>query len=111
MDVLAEIFATRPRDHWVAAIQAAGLPAGPVRTISDALESPEVTAAGLIQTLTHATAGDIRLLRSPINLATTAPREDTPPPTLGQHTDVVLSDLIGFSDDELVRLREAGTIA
>ncbi len=110
-DILADIFRTKPRDHWVAAIQAAGLPAGPVRTVSEALESPEVAAAGLVQTLAHPIAGNVRLLRSPLNLANTAPREDTPPPTLGQHTNAVLSDLIGLDDDDLARLRAAGIIA
>jgi crotonobetainyl-CoA:carnitine CoA-transferase CaiB-like acyl-CoA transferase len=110
MTVLQDIFSSAPRDHWVAKIQAAGLPAGPVRTLSDALESPEVEAAGLIQTLQHSVAGQIRTTRSPINLSETDATPDAPPPELGQHTDAVLQDLLGLEAGELHRLRTEGIV-
>lgn len=110
MDRLAEIFAAQPRDYWVEHIQAAALPAGPVRALSEAMESAEVAEAGLLQTLPHPTAGDIRLMRSPINLANTETKQDTPPPLLGQHTDDVLREVLGLDDATLANLRSTGVI-
>ena len=111
MDILGDVFATETRDHWVDRIRGAGLPAGPVRTVSDAMESPEVQAAGLVQTLTHPSAGDIRLMRSPINLANTEQREDLPPPHLGAHTHAVLRDVLGLDEGQIAALTADGTIA
>ena len=111
IDILSEIFAGETRDHWVQLIQDAGLPAGPVRNVSEALESPEVAAAGLVQTVQHPAAGDIRILRSGVRLANTEDHADQPPPMLGQHTDEVLRDIIGLDDETLAGMRAAGTIA
>ncbi|MAI46041.1 MAG: CoA transferase [Hyphomicrobiaceae bacterium TMED74] len=110
LDILAKVFAAQPRDYWVEQIQAAGLPAGPVRTLSEAMESPEVINSGLLQTLNHPTAGDIRLMRSPIKLANTEDKPDSPPPLLGQHTDEVLRDVLDADDETLANLRSAGVI-
>ncbi len=110
LDILTEVFATKPRDFWVEQIQAAGLPAGPVRTLSEAMESPEVIEAGLLQTLNHPTAGDIRLMRSPMKLANTEQKPDRPPPLLGQHTDEVLRDVLDANDETLANLRSDGVI-
>ncbi len=110
LDILTEVFAKQPRDFWVEQIQAAGLPAGPVRTLSEAMESPEVIEAGLLQTLNHPTAGDIRLMRSPMKLANTEQKPDRPPPLLGQHTDEVLRDVLHANDETLANLRSDGVI-
>ena len=110
LDILAKVFAAQPRDYWVEQIQAAGLPAGPVRTLSEAMESPAVINSGLLQTLNHPTAGDIRLMRSPIKLANTEDKPDSPPPLLGQHTDEVLRDVLEADDETLANLRSAGVI-
>ena len=110
LDILAKVFAAQPRDYWVEQIQAAGLPAGPVRTLSEAMESPEVINSGLLQTLNHPTAGDIRLMRSPIKLANTEDKPDSPPPLLGQYTDEVLRDVLDADDETLANLRSACVI-
>ncbi len=107
---LSDIFAEHPRDYWVESIQDAGLPAGPVRTLSQALTSPEVAEAGLLQTFDHPTAGQIRTLRTPIRLTHTEPVSESPPPDLGQHTDTVLRDLLDLGEDDIAQLRMAGTI-
>lgn len=109
--ILEGIFASGTRDHWVGRIRAAGVPAGPVRSLSEALTSPEVIAAGLVQTVAHPTAGDLTMLRSPIHLPDGPVREDTPPPLLGEHTDAVLRDVLGLDEAAIAALRETGAIA
>jgi len=58
----------------------------------------------------HPTAGTIPMVRSPVNLEGSPPVYNRPPPTLGQHTDEVLKDVLGKSDKEIAALREAGVV-
>ncbi len=110
MPMLKDIFSTGIRDHWVQKLRAAGVPCGPVRSISEALESPEVIEAGLVQTLSHPTAGKVRTLRSPIGLPGGPDRQDTAPPLLGEHTDSVLRRLLNLDEAALGALRADGVI-
>ncbi|MCB1742460.1 MAG: CoA transferase, partial [Gammaproteobacteria bacterium] len=111
MSILRDIFRGGTRDHWVERIRAAQVPAGPVRSVSEALESAEVQAAGLVQSVTHPTAGTLRMLRSPIHLPDGPTRADSPPPLLGEHTDGVLAELLDLDAAQLAALRASGAIA
>ncbi len=111
MGLLADIFREKPRDHWVEALRAAGVPCGPVRSLPEALNSPEVLEAGLVQTLQHPTAGELRTLRSPIGLPGGPERQDTPPPLLGEHTESVLREVLSLDDAALAALKADGVIA
>jgi formyl-CoA transferase len=64
----------------------------------------------MLATVPHPTAGDLRLIRSPLRLSDTPVAEPTAPPTLGQHTDEVLSGLLGLDAVRLAALRKAGVI-
>lgn len=108
--LLEEIFATEPQSHWLEKMRAAGLPAGPVRSLSQSLESAEVAERGMVETLEHPSAGEIRLLASPMRLSESPVVETRPPPTLGQHTDEVLGQLLGLDQAALERLRREKVI-
>ena len=108
---LARIFATRPRDHWIARMRRAGVPAGGVRAPTEATAAPEPRARGLIRTMHHPTAGAVETVGSPIRLSETPVREVEPSPLLGEHTDAVLSDLLGYGADRIDDLRRRGIIA
>ena len=110
MLLLQEIFSAKPRNHWVEVLRAASVPCGPVRSIAEALESPEVIEAGLVQTLKHPTAGDLRTLRSPIGLPEGPHRQDTAPPLLGEHTDDVLRTTLNLDETTLASLRKERVI-
>jgi crotonobetainyl-CoA:carnitine CoA-transferase CaiB-like acyl-CoA transferase len=105
---LAEVFAARPAADWAAELDAAGVPAGKIRGVLDAIGA--ATAAGDDPTVAvrHPTAGDIRLVRSPIRMG--GMREAEPPPLLGQHTAEVLAEL-GVTDEELAELVARGAAA
>jgi crotonobetainyl-CoA:carnitine CoA-transferase CaiB-like acyl-CoA transferase len=103
--LLRETFLCETREHWLARFHAAGLPAGAVRTMSEALESEEVRARDLVQEIPHPTAGSLRALRSPLRLAETPLVPPAAPPLLGQHTDEVLRELLGLDDRAIHDLR------
>lgn len=111
MAMLAEIFKEHPRDHWVEKLRGAGVPCGPVRNLEEALNAPEVQEAGLVQTLQHPTAGELRTLRSPIGLPGGPNRIDSPPPLLGEHTDEILRDVLELDPPEIARLRAEAVVA
>lgn len=111
MGELADIFSKEPRDHWVKVMREASVPCGPIRSIGEALESPEVREAGLVQTVAHPTAGDIEILRSPIGVTGAERTADRPPPLHGEHTDTVLKRLLNLPGEEIARLRAEGVVA
>ena len=93
-----------------AALTAAGVPSGAVRSVTEALADPQLAAREMIVPLEHATAGPIRVLGTPLKLSDTPAAVRTPPPTLGQHTVRVLRDDLGLSDADIEALQKSGAI-
>jgi len=98
---------TRPAADWLAEMD--HLPAGGVRTVDVALQSPEVLARDMVR---HIPEGDhtIGVLGTPFKFADTELAEFRPPPLLGQHTEDVLHSVLGLGTDEIDALRRAGTV-
>jgi len=109
-DVLAPRLRSRPVAHWLAALEAAGIPCGRVRTVAEALDNPQVAARGLLLETEHATIGSGRYVGSPIHLSGAERGSTRPPPLLGQHTDEVLRERLGLGADEVLALRRDGTV-
>ena len=91
--LLEAIFKTRSKADWLAALEAAKVPCGAINNLAEVFADPQVQARGMVHTWQHPLAGDVRLVASPIKMSLTPPRNDLPPPTLGQHTDEVLHSL------------------
>jgi crotonobetainyl-CoA:carnitine CoA-transferase CaiB-like acyl-CoA transferase len=85
------------------------LPCGPVNTIDRVFQDPHVRHRGMKIAVEHP-AGPAPLIGSPLKLSDTPVSYRRPPPTLGQHTDEVLAQLLGLGDDERRALRAAGII-
>ncbi len=103
-------FARRTREDLVNAFLAAGVPCGSVRTVAETLADPQIAAREMIATLSHQTAGEVRVLGTPVKLSETKADVRSAPPTLGQHTDAILRNDLGMTDEEIRTLREAGAI-
>jgi crotonobetainyl-CoA:carnitine CoA-transferase CaiB-like acyl-CoA transferase len=110
-ELIAARLATRPRREWLPLFEKAGVPAGEVRNVLEALTSPEAVARGMVKEVDHPTAGRIRLVGNPIKLSRGALAEPLPPPLFGQHTDEILSTRLGCSASEIARLRAEGIVA
>jgi formyl-CoA transferase len=105
--VLNDIFGRHGRDHWLAKMRDAGVPAGAVRTLCDAFRSPEMQARERVSRIPHATVGEVPNIGSAMHLGgspVVAPRAS---PTLGQHTDEVLREF-GYSAAQRAALAEQG---
>ena len=106
---LAEQLKKRTRADWAARFNAAGVPCGSVRSISEVLADPQIAARQMVAEVQHPTVGATRVIGSPVKLSDTPPAVRTAPPVLGQHTDAVLAEL-GFDDVEIERLRKARVV-
>ena len=108
-DVLVPVIARHGRAEWTASLMEAGVPAGPVRSVDEALADPQLAARDMLAHLVHAAAGEISVLGVPVKLSATPGSVRTAPPMLGEHTDKVLSE-IGLDAQEIAELRTAGVI-
>ncbi len=108
--LLNEIFGTGPTDDWLKRLEAAGVPAGRIKTVAEVCESEHLKTRGMIITLPHPRAGAVTAMGVPIKLHATPAKAVTPPPLLGQHTAAVLKRVLGTRPAELSRLKAAGVV-
>jgi crotonobetainyl-CoA:carnitine CoA-transferase CaiB-like acyl-CoA transferase len=108
--LLTQVLAKRTTHEWVAALEAAGVPNGPINTIEQVFEEPQVKARGMKIELDHPLAGKVPLVASPMRFSATPLEFRAPPPTLGQHTDEILKNVLDMSDADIARLRAEGVI-
>jgi formyl-CoA transferase len=108
--LLEEIVRARPVAFWIERLEAAGIPCGPINSIAQALADPQIVARGLRIDLPHPLAGHVPLVGNPIKMSATPPAYERPPPLLGEHTEEVLRELIGCSEEDLLALKQAGVI-
>ncbi len=113
-DALIPLLAARLRTSssasWLAALEGAGVPCCPINSLEQVFADPHVRHRQMELTLPHPLAGEVHLPASPMKLSRTPPRYERAPPTLGQHTDEVLRELLHYDDAQLRALRDAGTI-
>jgi len=109
MPLIGEIFAQWSRADLVDAMERAGVPCGPINTIPEVFEDPQIKHRGLQIELTHPTAGHVSSVTSPLKFARAAPAYERAPPTLGQHSDEVLGEL-GFGANEIAKFRQEGVV-
>ena len=102
---LQEIFSKRKTKEWVALLEAAGVPNGPINDVAQVFEEPQVKARGIRLELDHPVAGKLPSVASPMRFSGTPLEFRLAPPLLGQHTDEVLKGLLGKSDAQIARLR------
>ena len=111
ISMIEAVTRTRGTDAWMEALESAGVPCAPVNTIDRVFADPQVEARGMQIRMPHPLAGeDVRLVGSPIRLSRTPVSYRRAPPTLGQHTDEVLTEVLDLSEGERAALREEGVI-
>jgi formyl-CoA transferase len=110
LEALVEaVTAAKPRAHWLARLEEAGVPAGPIYSVPEALADPQAQARGMVQAVEHPKAGKIRTLGNPVKLEKSPARMRKAAPDLGADTDAVLAAL-GYSGQEIADLRRKGAV-
>ncbi|MCC7416885.1 MAG: CoA transferase [Acidobacteria bacterium] len=108
--IIQEQLRTKTWKEWIDALKAAGVPCGGVRDLREVFDDPQVGPREMVDTIDHPKAGRIRVVNTPIKLSASTRRARTAPPTLGQHTDAVLSKDLGLTRDQIAALRAAGVV-
>ena len=108
--LLNDVLGARTADDWMKRFEAAGVPAGRIRSVDEVCESEHLKARGMIVTLPHPRAGQVTAMGVPIRLHGTPGRAEAPPPVLGQHTDALLKSLLAMKPPQIKRLRDAGVV-
>ncbi|PZO52321.1 MAG: CoA transferase [Alphaproteobacteria bacterium] len=107
---IAAAMSQRTTAYWIAALEQAGVPCGPINALPQVFADPHVIARGAVHTMKRDDGADVRLTANPIRMSATPPDPRLAPPLLGQHTDAVLSTVLQLDEQELHRLREAHAI-
>ncbi len=101
----------RSTREWVEILERAGVPCGPVNTLDQVFDDPQVLARGMRQTVTHPDLGEVPTVGNPIKLKLTPVTYRTAPPLLGEQSERVLQQVAGLSSGEIQALRERGIIS
>jgi crotonobetainyl-CoA:carnitine CoA-transferase CaiB-like acyl-CoA transferase len=107
--LIEEALAARGSAAWAEELSRAGIPAGAINTVDQALAHPQVVARDMVLTTEHPTAGTLRMPGSPLKLSRHSTSVRRPPPLLGEHTDDVLREL-GYSPDDIGALHRDGVV-
>ena len=107
---ISEVTKTNTSAHWIAALNKAGVPCGPINSIDMTFAEPQVKHLGIARGVKHPKLGEIKVVGNPINLTgSPQPKKLKPTPDLGQHTNAVLKSL-GMSPKKIKELRSGGVI-
>ncbi len=108
--IIAEIMRTRSKHEWLAALEAADVPCGPINNMQEVFEDPQVQHRKLRVDIPHALGGTAPVVASPMRLSDTPVEYRLAPPLLGQHNDEIFRGLLGKSETEMERLAKAGIV-
>jgi formyl-CoA transferase/CoA:oxalate CoA-transferase len=109
IDRVSEIMRERTTAEWMRVLEGAGIPAGPINTVAEALGDPHVLARDMAVDLEHPTIGKVGMTGVPVKFSATPGEVRTAPPLLGEHTEEVLRAL-GYSENDVVALRARGVV-
>jgi crotonobetainyl-CoA:carnitine CoA-transferase CaiB-like acyl-CoA transferase len=107
--LLVEIFAAGPSAAWLARLEAAEVPCGPINDLAAVFRDPQVVARRMVETVEHPTIGPVRVTGVPYKLSATPGSVRTPPPLLGEHSDALL-EWLGYDAAEVAAMREAKVV-
>jgi crotonobetainyl-CoA:carnitine CoA-transferase CaiB-like acyl-CoA transferase len=105
---IAAVLKTKPRDEWVGVLNAAGVPSGPINSLEDVFADPQVLHRGMLVELEAGDGTPYRAVGLPVKYSSTPASIRRAAPRLGEHTEVVLRDWLGYDDEALRKLRDSG---
>jgi len=110
-DLIEKITTTKTTQEWLDILEGSGLPYAPINDVKTTLEHEHVLARGMVSTIEHESCGPIKLVSPPVKFSYSNPSIRTAPPTLGQHTDEVLTEILKMDGEEITALKAKGVLS
>lgn len=111
VDELTKTMSTKSNAEWIELFHGANFSYGPINSLSKVFADPQVAHNSLVQEIEHPTAGPLKIVGPPVEFSDSGNRIRLPPPDLGQHTESVLKDRLGYSSSKIQQLRDRGVIS
>jgi formyl-CoA transferase len=108
--LLEDLFGQYEITHWLSILESVGVPCGPINSIDQLLDDPQVKAREMVIQVPHPSAGTIKMVASPLKIPTAPVEVRLPPPMLGEHTEQILHNLLGYDQKAIEELRMAQVI-
>ncbi len=108
--ILSEVMKTKTTAEWIEELSEVGIPCGPINTIDQVANHPQILHREMIVEVPHPKLGKVKLINSPVKLSRTPARVERTAPELGQDTGQLLAELLDMSDDEIENLRATKVI-
>ena len=108
--MIEAVMRTRTQRDWLDALEQVGVPCGPINTIDQVFEDPQVRAREMQVDLPHALGGSVPQVASPLRYSATPVSYDRPPPLLGEHTAAVLREMLDYDEATIARLAASDVI-
>jgi formyl-CoA transferase len=108
--LLQEVFLQRDSGEWLKLLGQAEIPIGPINTIDRVFADPQVLSREMLVEMEHPKVGKLKVVGSPMKLSKTPVQYRIPPPLLGEHTESVLREVLGYDKETIARLKEAKVI-
>jgi formyl-CoA transferase len=109
--LLKPVFLEKTASEWLSALEAEGIPCGPINTLDRVFAEPQVAAREMLIHMKHPEIGDLKLVGLPLKFSDTPVGYKLPPPKLGEHTKKILIDELGYSDTRIQELFKNRVVA
>lgn len=110
LEILRNAFLAKTNREWKEIFEGSSCPSGPVNNLKETFDDPHVKAIGLVKTLQHPLAGEIKVVGHPVKYREAAVEIRLPPPLLGQHTESVLKEILNYDDNLISELKKQKVI-
>ena len=108
--MISERMRAKPAREWLAVLEPSGVPCGPINSLAQVFDDPQVRHRRMEVRVPHPAAGEMRMVANPIKFSATPIAHEVPPPLLGEHTADVLGGVLGMASGDIERLRKEGLI-
>jgi len=110
-DMIESLTRKKTTQQWLEILEGSGMPYAAINDVKSTLEHEHSKARNMVTEIDHPACGPLKLVNTPVKYSYSKPSIRSPPPTLGQHTNEVLQDLLGMSEQDIESLKSEGVIA
>jgi formyl-CoA transferase len=110
ISMLASIFKTASVSEWLGKLDEAEIPCGPINNFEQVFSMPQVKEREMLVQMQHPTIGALPLVGSPLKMSATPVEYRLPPPLMGEHTEEILMNVLGYSKAKVAELRKDGCV-